>query len=420
MARGCPRSTIDLGKICAYFEINGWIIEKHIQHADLVVVSTCGVDQKNENASIKLLLVADKKKRPDSPLVVIGCLAGINPILIQQQIHAHVIAPKDLDQFDELIQARVKLEYIHDLNYVVPYTKTAWDCFSYADRHENASRLKAFVEDTKSSVSAWLISTGMERAIGSALYNLRTPCKGKDLQRLEPYGNVCSIRVAHGCLGKCTYCAIRFATGPLRSKPLDRVIEELKTSIQQRFSYIRIIADDVGAYGQDTGGHVVDLFTAIFQQEGRYKLIVRSINPEWLIQYCDELIPLFSKNAHKIHYLSFPIQSGSDRILRLMNRRYSSSQIRDCFSQFRKACPDIILDTQVIVGFPTETHTDIEDTIAFLRDAAFDRIIIYQYADRPLTPASAMSEKVPDTDIFHRIAALQDQCPPESLVIQNL
>jgi tRNA-2-methylthio-N6-dimethylallyladenosine synthase len=132
------------------------------------------------------------------------------------------------------------------------------------------------------------------------------------------------------------------------------------------------------------------------------------------------LTSLFREYTHKIHYLSFPIQSGSDRILTLLNRNYTSAQLRDSFSQLRQACPDIILDTQVIVGFPSETKDDMDATIDILREIAFHRVTTYQYADRPNTPASAMSGKHTDETIRFHISDLREKCRSKTLVANSL
>lgn len=415
-ALGCPRSAIDLAQLYAYLVANGWRVKRRIQDADLVVVSTCGFEKDCEKESMRLLSFMDKKRKKSSIFVVVGCLAGINPSLILNHFDAIVIPPKDLDMFDGIIDARIKQVDVPDLTYTDPIFCTARSCFRYSERDGKAGRFKAIVKDTKPIVRSALRSLGLERATLSVYHQIKHSLVNKGRAVVEPTGNYCDIRVARGCLGKCSYCAIRFAAGPLYSKPLKTILAEFDHALGKNFRHFRIIAGDVGPYGQDIGTNVCELFRMFFQRKEKFKLTVRSINPEWFIRYFEELAYLFAENGEKINYLSFPIQSGNDRILALMQRQHKASQAKECLLALREKCPEIILDTQVMVGFPSETDSDFADTLQFLRDVNFDRLLIYPYADRPHTEASKMPGKISEVAIQNRISQLQKEFPLKTSV----
>ena len=408
-ARGCPRSAIDLGHLHSYFVANGWRIKGHIQDAEFVVVSTCGFDTYNEKESMRLLSVAEKKRAPGSTLIVVGCLAGINPSLILDHFDATVISPKDLDRLDDITNTNVKLMDVPDLTYTLPVVSAGRYCFKHSERIVKARRLEKFIEDKKPFVRSIFKTFGIERIAVTALHHIKHGLSPKNRRLLEPVGNVCDIMVARGCLGECAYCAIRFAAGPLKSKPLQTIFTQFDNALAQRFRHFRIIAGDVGPYGQDIGTDVYELFRGFFCRSAKFKLTIRSINPKYLIHYSEELTQLFIENVQKINYLSVPIQSGSERIVELMKRQHSVSQIKQCLVGLKRKRPELTLDTQVLVGFPTETRSDFADTLQLLRDVKFDRIIVYRYSDRPNTPASNMQGKVSEEIIMARISQLQNE-----------
>jgi tRNA A37 methylthiotransferase MiaB len=415
-ALGCPRSGIDLAQLYAYFVANGWRVKRRIQDADLVVIFTCGFEKDTERESMRLLSFADKKRKESSTLIVVGCLAGINPSLILSKFDAIVIPPKALDRFDDIIDARIKQADVPDLTYVDPIYRAAWSCFGYSERNEKAGRLKSIMEDAKPFVHSTLRSLGLERTTLSVYHQVKHSLGNKAQSLVEPVRNRCDIRVASGCLGECSYCAIRFAVGPLRSKPLETILAEFDHALGNSFRHFRIIAGDVGPYGQDIGTDICELFRKFFQRREEFKLTVRSINPKWFIRHFEELACLFADNREKINYLSIPVQSGNDRILELMQRQHKASRAKDCLLALREKCPDITLDTQVIVGFPSETDRDFADTLQFLKEVNFDRLLIYPYADRPHTAASKMQAKVSGEVIQDRISQLRRKFPLKTSV----
>ncbi len=122
----------------------------------------------------------------------------------------------------------------------------------------------------------------------------------------------------------------------------------------------------------------------------------------WVIEYGDELRPLLAANAKRIARLAIPLQSGSDRILELMRRGHSGGDAKRALCDLRAALPRVVLTTHVLVGFPSETEADFQDTVALLRAARFDDVAVYDYTDRPGTDASLMTGKVPGRVIRSR------------------
>ena len=392
-AAGCLRSEMSTALLFAYFEANGLEIKERIHSADLVLVSTCGVNIRSEEHSMRLLSSVDKKRKAGSTLVVCGCLAGINKSRIQNEFDAVAISPIEMGKLDELISAKVKLRDVKEINHVDPYIKKARHSFGLFERY-----LHEAITSVGRGETALLRRKAQEKIRGSS-------------SRLEFSKNVFSIKVSYGCLEECSYCAIRFAEGALRSKPLEKVLEEFDIGLNEGYENFRVVGTDVGAYGQDIGMSVAGLSRKLFERGNGFHLELSDLHPKWFIAYAKELEKLFVENIHRIHLVIIPTQSGSERILRLMKRDYTASETQECLCKLRKACPEIKLATHIVVGFPSETDSDFEATIEFLKKVNFDRIDIYEYGDRPNTVASQMENKVSEETIRSRVCRLRDEFP---------
>ena len=411
---GCARNQADTELLFAYFRANGWRIRRRIEDADLVIVAACGFDQAIEVYSQRLLTAANGRRKKGARLLIVGCLAGVDPGGIQERFDAMAIAPKDIEKLDDVIGATVKLAQVKDSGFVQPSIRQARHCFSYWERRGEAK--------TK-GVSLTAIKRRAFRAVGS----LRLEQSMTALARVfpwidrrrgappgEPLGGGYRLRIARGCLGECSYCAIRRAIGPLRSRPLDRICVEFVMARKRGYREFQLVAGDTGAYGQDIGTNICQLLRRLFAEKGRFKLTIADFHPEWFVAYEKELTELLEANAERVRFLSIAVQSGSDRILGLMRRKYTASAARESLRRLKQKCPNIFLSTHVLIGFPTESEEDFELTLALLRDVQFDRIDVFKYSDRPDTPASQMREKVPHETIKRRTQQLFERFPKET------
>jgi tRNA A37 methylthiotransferase MiaB len=388
-ANGCPRSRMETAKLFPYFEQNGWQINEHIEEADLVLVATCGVSECSEQKSLSLLSVADKKRKTDSKLIIIGCLAGIKEQQLNEQFHATIIPPVKINDIDLAINAKIKLKEVKEPNHIGSTFLKAQRCFGLLARFHAEFR------------PSWEFFYRIASVV--------MPSKSRQLIQ-EPYQHdVFGIRAAKGCNQECSYCAIRFAEGPLVSKPLEKVIVEFEDGLRQGFKIFTLVAGDLGGYGQDIGTNIVELLTAILEHKADFKLHLKDFSPRWLVRYAPQLTTLFSQNTNRIGNIMLPIQSGSETILNAMKRGYSAAEARAALCGLRDTCDGILISTHVIIGFPGETDQDVQDTLDLLNAVRFDRIDIYKYSDRPQTEASAMPNKISEKLQRKRVRRLRSE-----------
>lgn len=205
---------------------------------------------------------------------------------------------------------------------------------------------------------------------------------------------IATVPIAQGCLGSCTFCITRFARGTLVSFPPRDIVEKVKKLVEKGYKEIRLTGQDVGPYGRDLGITLVDLLEKICEIEGFFKVRIGMASPDTIEPVFDNLISIMNRCDKIYRFLHIPVQSGSERILRLMNRRYSPELFVELVEKARKTISDITIATDVIVAFPTETEEDHLATISLLERTQPDIVNISRYGDRPFTKAAKLKPKV--------------------------
>lgn len=197
------------------------------------------------------------------------------------------------------------------------------------------------------------------------------------------------IEISEGCLGRCAFCGTKNARGDLTSYPLSDIVGRARLLIGYGKKEIYLTAQDTGCYGLDTKTDLAKLLREILKVPGDYRLRIGMMNPNHCMKMLDGLIEIYSDNR-VYKFLHLPVQSGSDKVLREMDRGYTASQFEKMVRKFRKGVPDLCLSTDVIVGFPSETDADFEKTVRLIERIGPDIINLSKFCPRPNTPASRM------------------------------
>ena len=364
---GCPRRAVDSQKIADYLETNNLKYTQEVEQADLIIVSTCAALKSREDLSKTAVTWYLEQKRQDAKIVVAGCLGKINPEVKKEFNDVAFISPREIDHLDDLITAKVPFKDIPDPNQIGSFPL-------FPDKRERQAK------DDR-------LNKRLDLSIDKE--------------------DLFTLRIATGCLGNCSYCAVKFAVGQLESKPLDTIVTEFKSGLDQGFKQFVLIAGDVGCYGVDIGISVVELLGALFAVEGSYKVIIKEFNAQWVVKYFDDLLDLFKQHYQKIDYIVIPVQSGSNRMLRLMKRPYTIEDVKKYLNIIKTEVPGLQISTHIMVGFPGETAEDFKESIDFIREYEFPFVDIYAYDDRPNTAASQMDGKIAPEIIEQRVAAVK-------------
>lgn len=213
------------------------------------------------------------------------------------------------------------------------------------------------------------------------------------------------INIMFGCNNFCSYCIVPYVRGRERSRTPEEILCEIKALVADGVVEVMLLGQNVNSYGKNLENPIsfAKLLTEVEKIEGLERIRFMTSHPKDL---SDELIEVM-KNSKKIcRHIHLPVQSGSNRILQLMNRRYTREQYLELVRKIRAAMPDIAITTDIIVGFPGETVDDVNDTIALVMEAKYDNAFTFIYSQRTGTPAAAMPDQLPEEFVkeqFNRV-----------------
>jgi threonylcarbamoyladenosine tRNA methylthiotransferase CDKAL1 len=199
------------------------------------------------------------------------------------------------------------------------------------------------------------------------------------------------VQVAQGCMGKCSYCITRKARGPLRSFPVDEILHQVEAFSRAGTAEIQLTAQDVSAWGHDIGKALPDLLNSISDLPGRFRLRVGMMNPATIRGNLEHIVDAFQDDK-VFKFVHIPVQSGSDRILKAMNRGYTAEEFEEIIAAFKKRYPSVSIATDVIVGYPGETLQDFYQTRELISLIRPVKVNVTRYSYRPFTNISSGSD----------------------------
>ena len=199
------------------------------------------------------------------------------------------------------------------------------------------------------------------------------------------------IPICRGCLGNCSYCAVKKARGSLKSYGIEELKKRFEKEINAGRKEIWLTAQDCGCYGFDIGTSLAGLLKELLKVEGDFRIRLGMMNVQHLKKFLQELLEQMS-DERIFKFLHLPLQSGSNRLLKLMNREYSVAEWLKATKIARRKFPELAIATDIIVGFPTETEREFEETLKVLKKAGVDVVNISRFGKRPFTQAAGMKD----------------------------
>ena len=358
---GCEQRQMDAQRVINYLEANGHRRAGSPINADYTVLITCGVDKAAERSSLRRLSeLADST--PSDRLIVSGCLPAISPDEIAKYGSFRNVSPKSMDEFDEVFAGQI------------------------ATPMKNIPNPNTSIFDQKDD------PTG--------LLNELTPRGEYNLAK-----NGYKIRVNNGCLLSCSYCVIRNAMGRLVSVPFDNLVAQFEKAVAEKKPTIMIMGGDTGAYGYDVGTRFYKLLERFLSIPGSHRIFVHDFNVNWYLQDVEEYNRVFAGNENhgRLRGVMLPVQSGSNRVLKLMKRPYRAEDVVEKLKQVKKDYQALRLGTHIITGFPSETESDVDETIRLLEEIDFDFMTTFVYSEHKQARSSKIDGKV-DHEVARRRA----------------
>ncbi|MFZ0925598.1 MAG: MiaB/RimO family radical SAM methylthiotransferase [Halobacteriota archaeon] len=371
LTNGCPENQLDSARVKTYLEENGWQIVDNVKDADIILFNACGLTESSALNSIHSIHNIKKHIKGNQRLIVWGCLPKIDPEMLFQTHQELSFGEREVDKLDEVITATKSINEVSVNEICQPVHKEGtWHRLTKIDR--------------------------LPVTFANLLYQRLTK---KDLYRSSD-SSIFYIKIATGCLGNCSYCAVKKSRGNVKSKPIDEVMDEFKAGLSLGFKEFSLMGTDLGPYGRDLGYNLADLITKMVNEKGDFKIGLRNIHPLFLKQMINDLVPAFATG--KIWFTGVAVESGSDRILKLMKRGYGVGDFKEGIQRLKKAHPDLFISTQIMVNFPTETKNDFAESMNLFEESNFDFTEIYSFSPRPGTSAADMEGRVPGRVAYFR------------------
>lgn len=355
---GCKVNLYESEYITDQFQKAGYEIVPFQEIADVYIINTCSVTNTSDVKSRKVIHQAIRRN-PDACIVAIGCFIEAN-----HDYHE--------DGVDILLGNANKSK-------VLEYVERYW---------QTKQKANYFVTPIPEKFDDMTMSTflGRTRAF---------------------------IKIQDGCENFCSYCIIPYVRGKCRSKNFQTVLEEIQNYVQHGYKEVVLTGIHTGNYGVDLGTDFAALLREIVKINGLVRLRISSIE---ITELTDEVLQIIRDNDVIVDHLHIPLQAGSDKILRLMNRKYDLAYFKQKMEQIREIRPDISLTTDIIVGFPSETEEDFQDTLSFVREVQFSKVHVFPYSRRSGTVAADMAEQVSGDvkkDRVRRLLALSKELETE-------
>ncbi len=353
---GCKVNQFETETMEGLFLQRGYELVPFGEKADVYVVNTCSVTSLSDRKSRQMIRRA-ARLNPDAVVAVAGCYAQAAPEEVRALEGVRVlIGTKDRARIVDLVE-------------------------------------QAMEEDGQ-------------------LCRVTDIMKTRDFEDIPLFGvparTRAFLKIQEGCENFCSYCIIPYTRGPVRSRPLASVRREAEKLVREGFLEIVLTGIHLGAYGREHGEGTLNLAAAVkevLEIPGLKRLRLGSLES---IELSEELLQLMAEEERFCSHLHLPLQSGSNEILRNMNRHYDKAEFERLLAQIRRVVPDVAISTDIIVGFPGETEELFEESLAFAEKMGFARIHVFPYSPREGTPAARRPDQVPEQVKKERVHRMQE------------
>ena len=359
---GCQQNEADSEKLRGYLTMSGYAITSQAEGADVVIMNTCAIREHAEQRVFGNLgaLTHTKRRHPGQKIFLCGCMAG-----------------------QEKVVERIRKSYPHVDG--VFSTHHLWRFAELLHRVLTTGKRTFFTEDEAGSIA-------------------------EGLPQQRDSGLKAWVSIMYGCNNFCTYCIVPYVRGRERSRKMADILAECRDLIDSGCKEITLLGQNVNSYGKDLdeGHDFSDLLAAIAQLPGDFLVRFMTSHPRDAGQKLFDTMAAYPKIAKQLH---LPFQSGSSRVLKAMNRHYDREKYLERVNYAKSVMPDLVLTSDVIVGFPGETEEEFEETISLIEQVRYDSLFTFIFSPRGGTPAASMEDPTPKSEKnrrFDRLCAVQN------------
>ena len=360
---GCQQNEADSEKIRGYLSMSGYTIQQEAEGADVVVMNTCAIREHAEQRVFGNLgaLTHTKRRHPEQKIFLCGCMAGETKVS------------------DRVRKSFPYVDGVFSTHHLWQFPEILWNVLTRKKR-------QFYIEDEPGSIA-------------------------EGLPQMRDHTLKAWVSIMYGCNNFCTYCIVPYVRGRERSRKFDDILAECRQLIDAGYKEITLLGQNVNSYGKDLdeGKDFSDLLAAIAQLPGDFLIRFMTSHPRDASNKLFDTMAAYPKIAKQLH---LPFQSGSSRVLKAMNRHYDRETYLSKVAYAKSVMPDLVLTSDVIVGFPGETEEEFEETITLIQQVRYDSLFTFIFSPRNGTPAASMEDPTPKSDKnrrFDRLCAVQNE-----------
>ena len=364
---GCQQNEADSEKLRGYLVQSGYQIVHDAEGADVVVMNTCAIREHAEQRVFGNLgaLTHTKRRHPEQKIFLCGCMAGETKVS------------------DRIQKSYPHVDGVFSTHHLWQFPEILWKVLSGKKR-------QFYIADEPGS-----IAEGIPQVRDS---------------QLKAW-----VSIMYGCNNFCTYCIVPYVRGRERSRQPEEILDECRRLIEGGAKEITLLGQNVNSYGKDleAGMDFADLLAAIASLPGDFLVRFMTSHPRDASTKLFDTMAKYPKIAKQLH---LPFQSGSSRVLKAMNRHYDRLTYLDEVLYAKSVMPDLVLTSDVIVGFPGESEEEFEETISLIQQVHYDSLFTFIFSPRPGTPAAQMDDPTPKEEKnrrFDRLCAVQNAISEE-------
>lgn len=354
---GCQMNVHDSEYMAGIMEDLGYVVTTELEDADVIIVNTCAIRENAHNKAEGMLgrIKHLKEEREDIIVIFCGCMA----------------------QEEGLVNKIKNYKWINIICGTHNYHRIPEYLMEYNKNKNNVREIYSIQGDVIENIP---------------------------VKRDSKYS--AWVNIQYGCDKFCTYCIVPYTRGKQRSRSHEDIIEEVMELYNNGYQEVTLLGQNVNAYGKDLEEEYdfADLLGEV-SQTGIPRIRFVTSHP-W--DFTDKMIEVISKCENIMPYIHLPIQSGSDRILKLMGRKYTTKEYLEIVDKLRKSIPDVSITTDIIVGFPGESEEDFEKTLEIVNQVKYDLAYTFIFSPREGTPAAKMKDDTPQEEKKERLARLNE------------
>ena len=361
---GCQQNEADSERLAGMCAMMGYARAERPEDAGLILVNTCAVREHAEKKALSIIGQYKHIKDADPSVII-----GVGGCMVTQESRSN----------------KLKMSY--------PYVSFTFD-------------------------------TGALYKVPELLYSALTQKKrifyhsgewgvNEGVPIMRESGHMAWLSVMYGCNNFCSYCIVPYVRGRERSRRADEVVEEARRLIADGARDITLLGQNVNSYKGEDGCDISDLMRRICALEGDFRVRFMTSHPK---DASEKLMRVMAEEEKVVKHFHLPVQSGSNDVLRRMNRKYTRESYLEKLAKLREYVPDVSITSDIIVGFPGESEADFEDTLDVMRQARYDMVYSFIFSPRTGTPAAKMDDQIPhevSAERMSRLLALEDEISKE-------